>query len=224
MRQRGLTLIELLIAISLMAFLSLLGWRGLDTMLRSKDTTQQYSQYISRVQTSLAQWRWDLNAMQVVGGINDAGLAWDGRVLRMIRRTSVQTSNAQEAGLCVVAWTLRINASTGKGEWVRWQSQPMNDIASLQQAWNIATQWGQGAQTNTSNETVLIPIDEWQIYYLRSNAWSNPLSSADPTSSGSGSISPPDAVRLSIDLPSAALLHGRLTLDWSRPNFSNTKS
>ena len=74
MRQRGLTLIELLIAISLMAVLSLLGWRGLDTMLRSKDTTQQYSQYISSVQTSLAQWRWDLNAMQVVGGINDAGL------------------------------------------------------------------------------------------------------------------------------------------------------
>ena len=34
----------------------------------------------------------------------------------------------------------------------------------------------------------------------------------------------PDAVRLQIDLPASTGLRGRLTLDWVRPNFSNTKS
>ena len=34
----------------------------------------------------------------------------------------------------------------------------------------------------------------------------------------------PDAIRLQIDLPASTGVRGRLTLDWVRPNFSNTKS
>jgi hypothetical protein len=34
----------------------------------------------------------------------------------------------------------------------------------------------------------------------------------------------PDAVRLQIDLPASTGLRGRLTLDWVRPNFSNSKT
>ena len=39
-RQRGFTLIELLIAITLMAVLAGLSWRGLDSLMRSRDITQ----------------------------------------------------------------------------------------------------------------------------------------------------------------------------------------
>ena len=38
--QRGFTLIELLIAITLMAVLAGLSWRGLDSLMRSRDITQ----------------------------------------------------------------------------------------------------------------------------------------------------------------------------------------
>jgi hypothetical protein len=34
----------------------------------------------------------------------------------------------------------------------------------------------------------------------------------------------PDAIRLNIDLPASTGVRGRITLDWVRPNFSNTKS
>ena len=37
--QRGFTLIELLIAITLMAVLAGLSWRGLDSLMRSRDIT-----------------------------------------------------------------------------------------------------------------------------------------------------------------------------------------
>lgn len=219
--QNGLTLVELLIAIALMAVLSLLGWRGLDTLMRSQDITQQHTQDVSGVQTSLAQWRSDLNAMQVVSGLNDAGVAWDGRVLRLIRRNSAHTPSGQEDGLWVVAWTLQRNASDGQGQWVRWQSQAATQLSSLRQAWDFAAQWGQGVQVSPAQETVLIPLDQWQIFYLRSNAWSNPLSS---TGNVGNTSTLPDAIRLTIDLPAGKSLQGRLTLDWSRPNFSNTKS
>jgi general secretion pathway protein J len=35
-RQRGLTLIELLVAISVLAFVAVLGWRGLDSIVRAR--------------------------------------------------------------------------------------------------------------------------------------------------------------------------------------------
>ena len=216
--QLGLTLIELLIAVALMAILSLLGWRGLDALMHTQEVTQKHTQYTANVQTSLAQWRADLNAMQSIPSVNDAGLAWNGQVLRLIRRSSAQTPDAREAGLWVVAWTLRNNASTGQGEWVRWQSQALSNTALLQQAWDMALQWGQSGQPDADHETVLIPLMQWQIYYLRGNAWSNPLSSTGNNSNL------PDAVRLTLDLPAQHSLQGRLTLDWSRPNFSNTKS
>jgi hypothetical protein len=34
----------------------------------------------------------------------------------------------------------------------------------------------------------------------------------------------PDAIRLQIDLPARTGVRGRITLDWVRPNFSNTKT
>jgi general secretion pathway protein J len=53
--QLGLTLIELLIAVALMAILSLLGWRGLDALMHTQEVTQKHTQYTANVQTSLAQ-------------------------------------------------------------------------------------------------------------------------------------------------------------------------
>ena len=39
---------------------------------------------------------------------------------------------------------------------------------------------------------------------------------------GQGAL--PDAIRLNIDLPASTGVRGRITLDWVRPNFSNTKT
>jgi general secretion pathway protein J len=122
----------------------------------------------------------------------------------------------------VVAWTLRNN------QWLRWQSAPVQTRAALQQAWTQAERWGQNPSSDDAAlETLLVPLDAWQLTYFRGNAWTNPLSSAGNTDAKSNAPSQgalPDAIRLQIDLPASTGVRGRLTLDWVRPNFSNTKT
>ena len=237
--QHGFTLIELLIAITLMAVLAGLSWRGLDSLMRSRDITQAQVDKTAVLQTVLAQWQADLNAVQPVPSIADAGVQWDGRTLRLTRRATAWRSDGADAGLWVVAWTLRGN------QWLRWQSAPATTRAALQQAWAQAERWGQNPSSDDAMfETRLIALDTWQLTYFRGNAWTNPLSSAGATDSGNGNSATngtnntatsgnantsgqgalPDAIRLHIDLPASTGVRGRITLDWVRPNFSNTKT
>jgi general secretion pathway protein J len=109
----------------------------------------------------------------------------------------------------------------------------------LQQAWANAERWGQNPSSDDAAfETPLLPLDAWQLTYFRGNAWTNPLSSAGSTdatsATGTAALAPqthttgqgalPDAIRLQIDLPASTGVRGRITLDWVRPNFSNTKT
>ncbi len=233
-KQRGFTLIELLIAITLMAVLAGLSWLGLDSLMRSRDITQAQVDKTAVLQTVLAQWQADLNAVQPLPSLNEAGVNWDGRTLRLTRRATAWRADGADAGLWVVAWTLRNN------QWLRWQSAPVQTRAALQQAWTQAERWGQNPSSDDAAfETGLLPLDAWQLTYFRGNAWTNPLSSAgnsdiNTPSSGAQALTPqntatnqgalPDAIRLQIDLPANTGVRGRLTLDWVRPDFSNTKT
>lgn len=219
-KQQGFTLIELLIAITLMAVMAGLGWRGLDGLMRSRDINQTRVDQTAVLQTVLAQWRSDLDHMAVAPGLSDAGLAWDGQTLRITRRANTPLADGSDAGLWVVAWTRR------DGRWWRWQSPSIQDRRSLLEAWTRAERWGKNASADDQNfETPLVAIDQWKLSYFRGNAWTNPLSSAtntaSPVSSGASSQSPPDAIRLDIEVGNT---QGRLSLDWIRPHFSNNKT
>ena len=120
--QKGFTLIELLIAITLMAVLSGLSWRGIDGLMRTRDVTQTRVNQVAEVQTVLAQWQADLDALQT-SSVSVSGLQWDGRVLRMVRRASSWRADGSDPGLWVVGWTRRAigTADNSNGQWVRWQ-------------------------------------------------------------------------------------------------------
>ena len=218
--QRGFTLIELLIALGLMAVLAGLSWRGVDQLIRTQHITQARVDQTAVLQTVLAQWQADLNAVRPVPQISDAGVAWDGKVLRLTRRATAWQADGRDAGLWVVAWTLRDQ------QWRRWQSPPVQSRAALQQAWAQAGRWGQSPSSeDLLQETPLIPTETWQLLYYRGNAWTHPLSAEGNSSSGNQNAATlPDAIRLFIDLPASSGVSGRITLDWVRPNFSNTKS
>jgi general secretion pathway protein J len=98
--------------------------------------------------------------------------------------------------------------------------------AALVQALANAERWGQNPSADDAAlETPLIPLDAWQLSYFRSNAWTNPLSSSGSTDTATGNQGAlPDAIRLQIELPASTGVLGRITLDWVRPNFSNTKT
>jgi general secretion pathway protein J len=169
---RGFTLIELLVAISLMALMTVLSWRGLDGVSRAQIRLQAQSDDVLALQATLAQWGTDLEAMAEQPGT--PSLDWDGRALRILRRSS----GAPGQGLQVVAWTRRVVA--GQGQWLRWQSPPLLTHRELELAWQKAQAWAQTpSEDDLLREVRTLALDQWQIFYYRGNAWSNPLSTAD---------------------------------------------
>ena len=210
MRQRGLTLIEVLVALALMAWVSAVSWRGLDSLMRTREHTQAQVNRVAAVQVGLAQWRADLEAIQTVKDIHTSGLDWNGQVLRIMRAVPPTTPGAP-TGLSVCAWTLR------DGQWLRWQSSPTLARDELARAWLQAQRWAQDPSAQDRLQQVQIaPAQSWQIFYFRENSWSNPLSSAGTSNSTAAGSSAGSAA--------ASGLNGPITLDWVRPNFGNVKS
>lgn len=229
-KSRGFTLIELLVAIAAMALMAGLSWRGLDGMVRAQAQIQQRSDAVLTLQAGLAQWRADLDALQPLP--QTQALDWDGRGLRLIRRSSA----APGAGLLVVAWALR--NIDGAPQWLRWQSPPQFTRGGLQSAWERAAQWAQNpGDEEKKYEVRIAALAQWQIFYFRGNAWSNPLSSDNAAApapalpaSGAGKaaaapdLSLPDGVRLVLTLPPGQALSGNLTLDWVQPALEKGRS
>ncbi len=134
--QRGFTLIELMVAIFIMALLALMSWRGIDGMARSQEQNRVRGDAVLTLQTTFSQWSADLDAMTPLAGTRP--LDWDGRLLRLTRRGTDDLKPA----VYVVAWTLR-NEADGM-HWSRWQSTPLTRRDEWQQAWAGAAAWAQG--------------------------------------------------------------------------------
>ena len=60
---QGFTLVELLVALALMALMAGLSWRGLDGMTRAQTQMRQNSDDVLTLQAGLAQWSADLDAL-----------------------------------------------------------------------------------------------------------------------------------------------------------------
>jgi len=239
---QGFTLIELLVAIGLMALMTVLSWRGLDGISRAQSHLQQQSDDVLALQATLAQWGADLEAMTEQPDF--ASLDWDGRALRILRRSSAEPGE----GLRVVAWTRRNVA--GQGVWLRWQSPPLLTRRDMTLAWQRAQGWAQTpSDDDLLREVRTVALDQWQIFYYRGNAWSNPLSSADtvvsapaaspasPASAasaaaGTAAVSAaataltatvPDGVRLVLTLAPGQAISGTVTRDWVRGSIGGGK-
>lgn len=195
----GFTLVEVLVALLLMAILSTFAWRGLDGVLRAREDSRAAIDATSRLATVLTQWEQDLQAVADTELV--PAIAFDGQTLRLTRRTP--------DGMVLVAWALR------SGRWQRWASPPLTRSAGLQQAWLASQQFlgNEAGQLEVASD-----VSEWQIYFYRGGAWTNAQSSATlvatPPAAGPAASAPavraqlPQAVRLVLTMKP-----GKLTRD-----------
>ena len=218
-RIRGFTLIELLVAVGILALMASMSWQGIDSMVRVQNQLQQRADGLLTLQAGLAQWVADLDAL--ADGPPEQTLDWDSRSLRLLRRNTV----APGEGMLVVAWTRR--TADGTGQWLRWQSLPVRTRKAQQDAWAQAARWAQSpGPDDRKYEVHIAPLTQWELFYFRNDAWTNPLSSGDTaTTAAKTSIQVrPDGVRLVLTLPASEAISGVLVRDWIRPTLGGSKS
>lgn len=185
MKSRGFTLVEVLVALVILTLMALLAWRGIDTLLTSRDVAEQHLEQSTRLQTVFTQWEQDLFSMQDSGAM--PALAFDGASLRLTRR--------QEQGLQVVAWTLR------DGRLYRWAGPTVRSVKDLLASAERSAQFVNG---DSQRLTMLEGINNWQMYFYRGNAWTNAQSSE-------GNSLAPTGVRTVIEFAPGGPLQGKLT-------------
>jgi general secretion pathway protein J len=159
-RARGFTLIEVMVALVIMAVLSGMAWQGIDTMLRSRAINQASVDRTLRLSSVLGQWEQDLRSIHTTTSAPD--LVFDGSSLRMTRRTG--------DGVQVVVWALR------EGRLQRWASPTATSAQTLQEHWFRSLQLlgNEPQQLQTLGD-----VREMQVYFFRGNSWSNAQSSGN---------------------------------------------
>ena len=181
----GFTLVEVLVALVIMAILSAMAWQGLDGVLRARDASRDSIDRTTRLATVLTQWEQDLQAVHDTGVVPP--LTFDGQTLRLTRRV--------DDGVVLVAWAVR------NGLWQRWAGATVQRVGLLQQAW-LASQQFLGNEAGQL--TVADAASEWQIYFYVGNAWANAQSTGNVVAAPAAGA--PTVPQVQQELPSAVRL------------------
>ena len=127
-RQRGLTLVELLVAISVLAFVAVLGWRGLDSIVRARVALNEDLEHTRGMQLAFAQLQSDCSNIVSPSPLsNNRGpiMARTGE-LTLIRTVFAEN---QPTRLQIVSYRVR------DGRLTRQQSIPTRDLRELDNIW-----------------------------------------------------------------------------------------
>ena len=124
---RGFTLVELLVAITILAIVAVLGWRGLDAIVRERVGLTQDLEQARGIQLAFAQMQSDCSRVvqpSDVGGRTT--LAADSENLTLVRTVFADNQPTQ---LQVVAYRVR------DGRLTRYESAPTRDLREIDKAW-----------------------------------------------------------------------------------------
>ena len=206
--QVGFTLIEVLVALGMLASMALMAWRAVDGLMRTQAGSNTHHQEAERAQMAMLQWQLDLDAIQA--DARQPALAFDGNSMTLVRRDAVTPTAVR-----VVAWRVR------DGQWSRWQSDRVNTDQSLERAWLQAQSWGQD-QWRDPSKLDLLSASDWAIYYYRDNAWTNPLSAASTEAANTQPAQDalPTGIRLRLQRPGDSPFAGWSEWDWINPLWS----
>lgn len=160
--RKGFTLIEVMVALVVLSVMALMGWRGIEAMLRTREIAQANLESTTRLQTVLSQWEQDLLQLEEGRDSGIDALSFDGATLRITRH--------RPEGLQLVAWGVR------EGSLYRWESRVARTRSELRIAW---AQSQQALVLDGRRLKALDGVQGWQMYFFRGNSWSNAQSADD---------------------------------------------
>ena len=208
-RPAGFTLIEVMVALMIMAILAALAFRGIDALVRAKDAATLSTDRTLKLNTGMSQFDYDIS--QVIDSkVLPQPIMFDGATMRMARRTP--------DGIALVLWTLQDR------RWQRWATGSFIHMPELTDAWMRSQQW---SAIGGNAVTVLENVDAFQYYACNPNttatsgcSWNNGQSTQGtnaPPPNGAASAAPlaqPLAIRITLKVP-----EGEITRDRELPRW-----
>ncbi len=194
-RHCGLTLVELLVAISVLGFVAILGWRGLDSIVRARIALTSDLEQTRGMQLAFAQLQSDCAHLASTTALpNRSPLAIEQGRLTLVR--TVFADN-QPSRLQVIAYRLN------DGMLTRRESVATRDLRELDTLWLTAE-----SDTDTSQPVVLqSEVTALTMRLWVNKGWRTDLGMPSPSSNTGTTASPPVPTGLEITLQ----LHGRDT-------------
>jgi general secretion pathway protein J len=160
-KRRGFTLVELLVAISILAIVAVLGWRGLDGIVRARVSLTQQMEVTRGMQLAFAQMQSDCEHIPIDGALLGnvrPYLLFDQDRLTLVRLVMVENEPTR---LQVVAYRVR------DGVLLRRESSATRNMTELDVMWKSAT-----SDADTTAPVALQGgITGIGVQYWANNAW-----------------------------------------------------
>jgi len=206
-RAAGFTLIEVMVALLIMAILAGLAFRGIDALARAKDAALSSTDRTLKLNSGMSQFEYDVS--QVIDTkVMQTPIMWDGATLRMARRTP--------DGVQLVLWTLQDR------RWQRWASGSYIHMSELSDAWMRSQQWD---SISGGAITVLENVDDFQYYICNPNttatsgcSWNNGQSTQGTATSSQAASAPvlaqPTGIRITLKVADGEITRERELPRW----------
>lgn len=162
MKNKGFTLVELLVAIAILALVAVLGYRGLDGIVRTRETLTAQMETTRGLQLAFAQMQSDGEHLAGQQELGRAMLAADAQRLMMVR--TVYAEN-QPARLQVVTYRIE------NGTLTRRESLATRDLRELDVMWAAAV-----SNTDPSTPIVLQQgVNALAVRVFDASTWRQPI-------------------------------------------------